>query len=222
MAMMGNEVMCRVRFGKQRSQGKALLETSEIIFRGDLRLKIPFSQIQSATAKGGNLEIRTKEGLATFELGKGTAEKWLDKILHPKSRIEKLGVKPSAKVALIGFDAGDADFVKEIEELTKEITRTAEPKLPSGVQWIFFQAGTTKHLAHLPKIAKAMRGASALWVVYPKGRSQKGIAAGNAVDQISENKVLSAGRAAGLKDVKVVGFSPTHTALKFVIPVSQR
>jgi hypothetical protein len=25
-----------------------------------------------------------------------------------------------------------------------------------------------------------------------------------------------------LKDLKVVGFSPTHTALKFVIPLSQR
>jgi hypothetical protein len=29
---MGSEVKCRVRFGKQESEGKALLETSEIIF----------------------------------------------------------------------------------------------------------------------------------------------------------------------------------------------
>jgi len=34
--------------------------------------------------------------------------------------------------------------------------------------------------------------------------------------------VLSAGRKAGLKDVKVVGFSATNTALKFVIPLSKR
>jgi hypothetical protein len=34
--------------------------------------------------------------------------------------------------------------------------------------------------------------------------------------------VISAGRKAGLKDVKVVGFSPRHTALKFVIPVNKR
>jgi hypothetical protein len=34
--------------------------------------------------------------------------------------------------------------------------------------------------------------------------------------------VLMAGRIAGLKDIKVVGFSATHTALKFVIPVSER
>ena len=37
---MGNEVTCTVRFGKQESTGKALLETSEILFRGDFRLVI--------------------------------------------------------------------------------------------------------------------------------------------------------------------------------------
>ena len=56
-----------------------------------------------------------------------------------------------------------------------------------------------------------MRGAAALWIVYPKGQKR-----------ITENDVLSAGRKVGLKDVKVVGFSATHTALKFVIPLSKR
>ncbi len=52
---MGNEAKCLVRFGKQQSEGKALLETSEILFRGDFRLKIPFSSIKSATAVDGEL-----------------------------------------------------------------------------------------------------------------------------------------------------------------------
>jgi len=34
--------------------------------------------------------------------------------------------------------------------------------------------------------------------------------------------VLTGGRKVGLKDVKVVGFSPTHTALKFVLPIAKR
>lgn len=33
---------------------------------------------------------------------------------------------------------------------------------------------------------------------------------------------MAAGKAAGLVDVKVVSFSPTHTAEKFVIPVKDR
>ena len=59
--------------------------------------------------------------------------------------------------------------------------------------------------------AKSLKGAAALWMVYPKGQKQ-----------LTENDVIAAGRKSGLKDVKVVGFSPTHTALKFVIPVENR
>ena len=39
---------------------------------------------------------------------------------------------------------------------------------------------------------------------------------------ISESEVMSAGKRAGLVDVKVVSFSKTHTAEKFVIPRADR
>jgi hypothetical protein len=42
------------------------------------------------------------------------------------------------------------------------------------------------------------------------------------VQHIKESDVLAAGKESGLIDVKVVRFSETHTALKFVVPVSQR
>jgi len=93
---VGNEVKCTAWLGKQESEGKALLETSEILFRGDFCLKIPFSTVKSAKAVDGELRLQTAEGLAVFQLG-AAAEKWCEKILHPKSRIEKLGVKPGAK-----------------------------------------------------------------------------------------------------------------------------
>jgi hypothetical protein len=35
-------------------------------------------------------------------------------------------------------------------------------------------------------------------------------------------QVLNAGRDAGLVDIKVVSYSPTHTALKFVRPKAKR
>src|ERR1700688_2951368 len=91
---MGSELKCRVRFGKQESEGKALLETSEIIFRGDFRLKIPFATILSAEVVGDALQLQTADGAATFELGTSSAQKWREKIRHPKTRTEKLGIKP--------------------------------------------------------------------------------------------------------------------------------
>src|SRR6266567_7164836 len=118
---MGNEVTCHVQFGKQQSEGKALLETSEILFRGEFRLKIPFSTIKSAKAVDGELRLQTAEGLAVLQLG-DAAEKWCEKILHPKSRIEKLGVKRGAKVSLDGgFDAG---FLTEIGKLSKSVSKS--------------------------------------------------------------------------------------------------
>jgi hypothetical protein len=202
---VGNEANCKVQFGKQESEGKVLLETSEILFRGDFRLKIPFSIIQSGKAVDGELRLQTAEGLAVFHLG-AAAEKWCEKILHPKSRIEKLGVKPGAKVSLLGgFDAG---FLSEIGKLTKSVSKN---RVAPDSEWIFFAADSKKDLGGLPRISKSMKGAAALWIVYPKGQKH-----------ITENDVLAAGRKAELKDMKVVGFSSTHTALKFVIPLSQR
>ena len=202
---MGNEAKCLVRFGKQQSEGKALLETSEILFRGDFRLKIPFSSIKSARAVDGELCVQTAEGLAIFKLG-AAAAKWCDKILHPKSRLEKLGVKPGSKVSLLGdFEEGF------LQELGGQTDLVAKSKLAADSEWIFLAAASQKGLAQVSKLAKSLKGAAALWILYPKGRKD-----------ITENDVLAAGHKAGLKDVKVVGFSATHTALKFVIPVEHR
>ena len=202
---MGSEAHCKVQFGKQESEGKALLETSEILFRGDFHLKIPFSTIKSAKAVDGELRLQTAEGSIIFHLG-AAAEKWRDKILHPKTRIEKLGVIPGAKVSLLGDF--ESEFLREVTALTKSVSRG---KASSDSEWIFFAVDSKQDLASLSKMAKAIHGAAALWIVYPKGQKH-----------VTENDVLAAGRKTGLKDVKVVGFSSTHTALKFVIPLSKR
>lgn len=205
---MGHEANCVARFGKQKARGKALLETAELIFRsedGAMRLKFTFADIKSATAADGHLRVEVPEGAAIFELG-ANAAKWCEKILHPKTRLEKLGIKPNASVSLIG-DL-HTDFLAELRVQTKNVNNG---KVTAGAEWIFFAADSAKDLSQVSKLAKSLKGAAALWIVYPKGQQQP-----------TENDVLAAGRKSGLKDVKVVGFSPTHSALKFVIPVEKR
>jgi len=205
---VGNEANCVARFGKQKARGKALLETSELVFRsedGAIRLKFTFAEIKSAAAADGELRLELPEGAAVFELG-ANAAKWCEKILHPKTRLEKLGIQPNASVSLIG-DL-HADFLAELRTQTKNVSNG---KVAADAQWIFFAADSSKDLSQVSKFAKSLKGAAALWIVYPKGQKQ-----------ITENDVLAAGRKSGLKDVKVVGFSPNHTALKFVIPLGKR
>lgn len=202
---MGNEATCTLRLKGKSCVGRALLETSEIIFRGDERLKIPFSAITSMRASNGELHLRTKDSLAIFELGV-QAEKWRHKIANPKSLLDKLGVKPAENVSVIG--TFPADFLASLKKHGAQITNG---KLASGVPWIFLALNSREALADVKKVAKGMKGATGLWLVYPKGQKS-----------ITESDVRSAGLKAGLTDIKVASFSATHTALKFVIPKAKR
>jgi hypothetical protein len=168
-------------------------------------LKIPFATIKSVEATDGELRLLTADGLAVFEIG-AAAEKWRAKILHPKSRIEKIGMKPGAQVSLFG--GFDREFLRELESLGTTMTRD---KVAADAEAVFFAADSQQELSSVGKVRKSLKGATALWIVYPKGQKN-----------ITENEVIAAGRKAGLKDVKVVGFSATHTALKFVIPSENR
>ena len=61
--VVGQEVNCKLRLGKKVAEGRALLESLELIFRGpDLRVKIAFREMSSIEAKDGWLRIRYPDG----------------------------------------------------------------------------------------------------------------------------------------------------------------
>ena len=203
---MGNEVNCTVMQSGKPSTGRALLETSEIIFRGEgARFKIPFSSISEVRVDDGELHVRTKDGLFTFHLGP-KAEKWHKKIANPKSLIDKLGVKPGERVTLIG--RAPSEFCASLK---KHGAKLVTPKASGAPRWIFFAADSREDLTDVKRVARPVRGTTALWIIYPKGKKQ-----------ITEADVRSSGLASGLTDTKVTSFSPTHSALKFVLPKAKR
>ena len=202
---MGSEILCTVRTGKKSARGKALLETNEVIFRGEVRLRIPLASLKSVSCRDGELHLKWFDGAAVFQLG-DQAEKWAYKILHPKSRSEKLGIKPGLVISAIAMS--DSDFVEELRSQAKSFSDSAPLK---GSDLIFFGAETAAELARTAQLAPALSDAGALWIVCPKGRQE-----------ITEQQVFAAGKKAGLVDVKVASFSATHTARKFVRPKAKR
>jgi hypothetical protein len=202
---MGREILCRAKSGGKWHQGKALLETSEVIFRGDLRLKIPFTSLTSVVARDGQLRLEWAGGDAVFELGPH-AEKWAHAILHPKSTVEKLGIKPGLKISAIRMPDDTA-----MEQARKAAAEFARDKPLQDSDAIFFGASAETDLKSIKKLLPSLASSGALWIVYPKGRKE-----------ITELQVLNAGRAEGLHDIKVVSYSTTHTALKFVRPKNRR
>ena len=202
---MGQEAQCTVRFSRKVARGKALLEHNALIFRGDLQLVIPFKEITTVTAVRGALRVTFSGGTATFQLGP-LAERWAERIRAPKSLVDKLGVKPGARVAVLGV--ADAAFRRQLRERTADIA-IGRPR--PGSDLIFLLAERKNALRRLRTLRSRLKPNGALWVVAPKGRGE-----------VREADVLAAGKPAGLVDVKVVAFSETHTAHKFVIPVAQR
>jgi hypothetical protein len=203
---MGSEATCTARFKGRTAAGKARLETEILQFRGgEMKLSIPFKQMSKVAARAGTLSVTFPDGTAAFDLG-AAAPKWADKILHPPSRLMKLGAKPEWRAAAIGIE--DAEFLRELEGAVAALSvgRTAK-----DCDAIFFGANREADLARLEKLKAFLKPNGALWIVRPKGRPE-----------ISEVAVMRAGKTAGLVDVKVVSFSQTHTAEKFVIPVANR
>jgi hypothetical protein len=194
---MGQEVTCKAKFDGHESQGIAMLETDFVLFRGDFRVKIAFAAMKSVKAAGDWLSIESAEASLKLQLG-ARAKKWEQKILNPPTLLDKLGVKSGLRVRVVGIP----DFAEQLAH-SGAIVVEKNPDL------IFFQADRKSGLARLSRFS--MQPDGALWIVYPKG-----------IREITENDVIAAIRGAGLKDVKVASFSATHSALKAVIPVSQR
>ena len=168
-------------------------------------MSIPFKAIKKLTARDGTLTLDSDGGPLSLLLG-DAAEKWAVKIQHPPSRFDKLGVKKAWRVSAVGVN--DRAFLAELEGA---VTQLSIGRTVKDSDAIFLGATKESELTRLAKLKESLKANGALWVIRPKGRPE-----------ISERAVMAAGKAAGLVDVKVVSFSPTHTAEKFVIPRRDR
>ena len=198
---MGYDTACTLHFDGKTTRGKAFLEQDDLVFRGPLRLAIPLKDITSAVAGEGTLTVRFGRRTAAFDLGK-VADRWASRITNPPSRLDKLGVKTG--MAVLAAGAIHADLLEEVSSRGARVIKRAQA---GASDIIFYGAERREELERLRHMKRALKQDGALWIIRPKGSQA-----------ITESEVMSAGKKAGLVDVKVVSFSPTHTAEKFVIP----
>jgi hypothetical protein len=203
---MGAETTCTAHFGGRSSVGKAALESQELLFKGEFRLKIPVADITKIAVEKDCLCVTTARGTAAFDLGRSIAEKWLDKVKNPKSLLDKLGVKSGQRVAVIGVD--DAAFLEDLSARVGDFSRGRAPK---GCDSVFLGMSNKKDLARLKTIEKTIDRAGAVWVIWPKGKPE-----------LREDDIRAAALALDLVDVKVAKFSETHSALRLVIRKERR
>ena len=127
---------------------------------------------------------------------------------QPSTRplLDKLGVKPGHRVALIG--AFDADFVEHLRARGASVSR----RIVRDADQIYLAASNNADLGKIASLRTSMRKDGSFWVVRPKGVKTA----------VTEAATRQAGLDAGLVDVKVVSFSPTHSAAKYVYRLADR
>jgi len=209
---MGYETRCRVRTidaaGTAReADATVLLEPDDLIVRGEARVRVSRATITSMDARDGRLVVVHPAGTLSLALG-ADAAKWLARLqAPPKARIDKLDVKPGARVWLAGVT--DAALGDELRARTAAVG--SGPTVPVGCDVVFLQVDRDDELARIGEVAAVLPPVGALWVVHPKGKGG-----------VPDTAVFAAARAAGLTYTKVAAFSATHGAEKLVWPRARR
>lgn len=202
---MGQEVEGTITVGGQKVKVQADFGSDRVRLSGGKRGDVPYKQVEVVSTAKGILKLRIDGTPLEFHVG-STVDRLANKIRNPATRLDKMGIAPGVTMAVVGPQ--DKAFLDEVRKAGVAF-KDGRPSTPVDV--LVYAA---KELADLEAIADLRGGITpkgGLWVVYRKGKKDP-----------SELDVIEAGRAAGLKDIKVARFSETHTALKFVIPLAER
>ena len=124
-----------------------------------------------------------------------------------KPLLDKLGVKPGAKVAVLDLD--DPAFLKLLRRRTSDIVQ-GKPR--SRCDMVFMGASSKKDLERLKQVKEWIEPNGAIWVIRAKGGR----------GDLRDTDLIDAGLAAGLVDNKIASFSETHGAMRFVFRLRDR
>ena len=192
---MGKEAEVEASWPDGRAAvGRLQYEPPKLIFRGPPRLSFAAEALAGVRAEGRELVLASGE---RFRLPTA-AQSWVDAILNPKGRLEKLGVKPGLRIGVANLD--DPVFAAELAALAPVVGGG------DGLDLLFYGADSGPELAAIGALVPRLAERGALWVVSLKGKAAR----------VKDTDVMAAAKPHGLVDTKVCAFSATHTALRFV------
>jgi hypothetical protein len=202
---MGLTAECNVLCEGRTYRCKAFLEEREVMLRGELRLTLPFAEIHSVESDDERLVLNAADAAVTLMLGP-SAGKWATKITHPRSLIDKLGVKQGHVVSVLGVD--DPEFR---EQLRSRVSTFAQGAPAKNSDWVFVAMDGEEDLASLKTLKRSIKKTGAIWAFWRKGRKE-----------LTESHVREAAKNVGLVDVKVARVSEVLSGIKLMIPKDDR
>ena len=200
---MGREALCQCTFEGTTAKVKALLESNEIILRGDIRMSAPLDALKNVRVEAESLCFNIDKRPVQLHLGAKAAESWAKKIKTPPPTLaDKLGI--TGKVVRTIGPIADQTLYSAL--CSAALVRAEKPDL------IISCIDTSETLAATLHAAKTQLARSIpIWLIYRKGPGHP----------LNESGIRTALCARGLMDTKVASVSPELTALRFNLPKSQ-
>jgi hypothetical protein len=192
---MGLETRCKAKIYGKECEGRLHVDSVELTFSGEWKWGVALGQAVTAGVRRGWLRVTDGDMVGEFFLGEA-AETWKAKVLHPPTRLKKLGVVGGMTVRTWG--ELDAAFVAELDEAG---CRRVERGVADVYLFAFWERTA---LGALGIVMDRMPKGKNLWVVFPKGG--KGV---------REAEVMGIAMAAGMGASKTLSFSKERTGLRF-------
>jgi hypothetical protein len=193
---MGREALATCNWQGETTQVKALLEATEIILRGDVRLRLLRQDISSIHLDGETLTLGTRETSLVLTFQNGEAKKWSNALEKPPPTLaEKLGIGVLTKVHVIGH-LDDATLRHAVEN--------CQTQSPANAALFLACLGTSSDLDSMLSIVSPF-GDRHVWCVYPKGKHAS----------VTDGDIRNFMRGHGYIDSKTSGISDRLTATRY-------
>jgi hypothetical protein len=195
---MGREAICECNWAGTTARVKVLLESTDLIVRGEIRKRVPINDLRNVEAHSGWLRFNAGRDNVQILLGTPAAQKWADAIKKPPQTLaRKLGITGKSIVRTIG-DINDESLKEALAEAAQLSSKNPD-LIVAFVDTPESLAAT--HWAARPQLLKSIP----IWLVYPKGPGHP----------LNESAIRSLLRSSGMMDTKVASVSARLTALRF-------
>jgi hypothetical protein len=196
---MGREALTWAEVGGEAGDVRALLESTELILRGDVRRRFPRDRLARVRVEGDRLRFDCCGEAVALQLGATVAHRWAEAIAKPAPSLRaKLGLAAGARALRVGaFD--DAALESALAGVLVDAVETADMIIACISGPADLDAALAIHTAY---------PALPLWVIHPKG---KGVAFG-------DGEIRAVLRARGFRDTKSCAVSERLTASRYAVP----
>jgi hypothetical protein len=193
---MGREAVARAEIGGAVGDVRALLESTELILRGDIRRRFPRDRLVNVHVEGEALCFTCDGEAVLLHMGALAAETWSRAIVAPPPSLRaKLGLKQDARVFLVGA-CDDAALTDAVEgALTDDVADAA--MIIARIEGPDDLTAARAAQARCPELP--------IWAIYPKGKDVR----------YGDGAIRAALHEAGFRDSKSCAVSERLTATRY-------